>query len=81
MTSSKLTVIEPARQTCQKGYIFCQCFFFTFLYFNGRFLTPGSSESNGPIFIKISGLVDVCKCLFTSFSSFDFSRDVVMETN
>jgi len=40
-----------------------------------------SSESSGPIFAKISGLVDGWKGLFTLFSFFDFSRDVAMVTN
>jgi len=33
------------------------------------------------IFIKISGLVDGCKGLFTTLSFFDFSRDVAMATD
>jgi len=39
-----------------------------FLFFNGQLSRPGSSESNMPIFSKISGLLDV----FTSLSFFDF---------
>jgi len=61
----------PPRQTCRKTYIFCRCFFFIFLnlyIFNGRLSRPGGSEPNGPIFIKISGLIDGCKGLFTSLS-------------
>ena len=34
----------------------------------------------GLIFTKISGVVDRCKGLLTSFSFFDFSRDVAMAT-
>ena len=45
-----------------------------FSFFNGRHFRPGSSELNGPSLTKISGLVDGCKCLFTSLSLFDFSR-------
>jgi len=45
-----------------------------FLYFfNGRLRSPGGSEANGPIFIKISGLVDGCEGLITPLSFFDFS--------
>jgi len=49
-----------------------------FLYlkknFNGRFSIPGRSESNGPIFTKISGLIERRKGLFTSFSFFRFLK-------
>jgi len=34
---------------------------------------PGSTESNGLMFTKISGLVDGHNCLFTSLSFFNFS--------
>jgi len=47
-----------------------------FLYlkkiFNGRLWNTCISEANGPIFTKISGLVDECKGLFTSLSFFIF---------
>jgi len=50
-------------------YIVPMFFFSLFLnIFNDRLSRPSSSESNGPIFTKISGLVDGCQGLFTSFS-------------
>jgi len=52
-----------------------------FSLFFGRHSRPNSSESNEPIFTKISGLIDRSKGSFTSFSFFDFSRDVAMGTN
>jgi len=54
---------------------------FFFFIFNGRLCRPGSSEPYGPIFAKISGLVDKCKGLFVSFSFFDILGDVAMATN
>jgi len=56
--------------------------FFLYLFLMTDILTPVSqSNVNGPIFTKISGLVDGCKDLFTSLSFFDFSRNVAMATN
>jgi len=56
-------------------YIFCQCFFLYFKnIFYGRHSTGCFSESNGSIFIKISGLVDGCKCLFISLTVFLFIK-------
>jgi len=43
-------------------------YFFIFFFFNGRLWNTCISEANGPIFTKISGLVDGCKGLFTSLS-------------
>jgi len=54
---------------------------FFFFIFNGRLSDTCILEANGLIFTKISGLVDGCKCLFTSLSFFDFSRDVATATN
>jgi len=57
-------------------------FFLIFYFiFNGRLSSPRSSDTNGAIFTKISGLVDRCKGLLTSLSFFDFSRDVAMATS
>jgi len=47
-------------------------FFFIFNFFNGRLSSPSSSETNGPSFTKISGLVDGYKGLVSSLSSFRF---------
>ena len=55
--------------------------FYLFLFFNGRLSSPRSSDINGAIFTKISGLVERCKGLLTSLSFFDFSRDVAMATS
>jgi len=41
---------------------------------SGRLRSPAGSEANGPIFTKISGLVDRWKGLITPLSFFDFSR-------
>jgi len=46
-----------------KGLYILPMFFVIFLFFNGRLSRPGSSEPNGPIFTKISGLVEGCKGL------------------
>jgi len=56
-------------------------FYFFFIFFNGRLSSHRSSDTNGAIFIKISGLVDRCKGLLTSLSFFYFSRDVAMATS
>ena len=56
-------------------------YFFIFIFFNGRLSSPRSSNINGAIFTKISGLVDRCKGLLISLRFFDFSRDVTMATN
>jgi len=44
--------------------------FSLFYFFNGRLSSPRSSDANGAIFTKISGLVDRCKGLLTSLSFF-----------
>jgi len=63
-------------------YILPMFFIYLFIYFfNGRHRSPDCSEANGPIFTKISGLVDGCNGLITLLSFFDFSRDVAMATN
>jgi len=64
-----------------KGLYILPMFCSYFLCFNGRLSNTCFSEGNGPIFTKISGLAEGCKSLFTSFSFFDFSRDVAMATN
>jgi len=55
--------------------------FLVFNIFNGLLSHICFSEANRPIFTKISGLVDGCKGLFSSFRFFDFSRVVSMATN
>ena len=45
--------------------VFCLCFFFIFLFFNGRIFRTGISKSNGPIFTNILRLVDIWKGLLT----------------
>jgi len=44
------------------------------VYFNGRLSKTCFSEANGPIFTKISGLVDMCKGMFTVLSFFLFLK-------
>ena len=56
-------------------------FYFFLNFFSGRPRSPAGSEANGPIFTKISGLVDRWKGLITLLSFFDFPRDVAMATN
>jgi len=51
-------------------YILPIFFLYFFLFFNGRLRNSCMSEANGPIFTKISGLVDGCKGLFTLLSFF-----------
>jgi len=66
-THGHLSVTATPHFWLPKGlYIFVNVFFFNF--FNGQLSRPDSSESNGPIFTKISGLVDGCEGLLTSFS-------------
>jgi len=48
--------------------------FLVSLFFNGRLSNNCLTEVNGPIFTKISGLVDGCKGLFSSLSFFYFSK-------
>ena len=62
-------------------YILPMFFLYFFLNFNGRLSSHRSSDTNGAIFTKITGLVDRCKGLLTSLSFFDFSRDVAMATS
>ena len=50
-------------------------FLFFILFFNGRHSRPGSSKLNGPIFTKISALIDGCKGFFTSLSFFRFLKE------
>jgi len=50
-------------------------------FFNGRLSSPRSSDANGAIFTKISGLVDGCKRLLISLCFFYFSRDVAMASD
>ena len=44
--------------------------YFLYFFFNGRLSSHRSSDTNGTIFTKISGLVDRCKFLLTSLSFF-----------
>jgi len=57
-----------------KGYIFCHFFFILLFSFTGRLCRSSSSEPNGLIFTKISGLVDGCNGLFISFSFIQFLK-------
>jgi len=61
-------------------YILPMFFLYFLIFFNGRLRSLAGSEANGPIFTKISELVDRCKGLITPLSFFDFSRDVAMAT-
>jgi len=56
-------------------------FILLLLFFNGQLSSTRSSDANGAVFTKISGLVDGCKGLLTLLSFFDFSRDLAMATN
>jgi len=51
-------------------YILPMFFLYFLIFFNGRHSSPRSSDANGAIFTKISGLVDGCKGLLTSLSFF-----------
>jgi len=59
-------------------YILPMFFLYFLFFFNGRLSSPHSSDTNGAMFTKISGLGDKCKGLLTSLNFFDFSRDVAM---
>jgi len=50
------------------GLYILPMFVLSFFIFNGRLLSPCSSEPNGPIFTKISGLIDGCKSFFNTLS-------------
>jgi len=58
-----------------KGLYILPMFFLYFFIFVMKWspFKPGSTESNGLMFTKISGLVDGHNCLFTSLSFFNFS--------
>jgi len=72
-TLQNIASLQFLEQTCRKGYIFCRCFFFIFLFFFKRRLSsPRSSDANGAIFTKISGLVEGCKGLIIPLSFFIF---------
>ena len=57
-----------------EGLYILPMFFFIFIFFlyffNGRLSSPRSSDTNGAIFNKISGLVERCTGLLTSLSFF-----------
>ena len=53
-----------------RAIYFADVFSLFFNFYNRRISRPCSSEPNGPIFTKISGLADGCKGLFTSLSLF-----------
>ena len=58
-----------------EGLYILPMFFLYFLFiFNGRLSSTRSSDANGVIFTKISGLVDGCKGLLTSLSFFWFFK-------
>jgi len=52
-------------------YIFCHVFS---LFYNGRLSNTCFSEANGPIFTKISGLVDAWKGLITWYITLRFLK-------
>jgi len=64
-----------------RAIYFADVFSLFFNFFNGRLRSHAGSEANGPIFTKISGLVDGCKGLITPLIFFDFLRDVAIATN
>ena len=68
-TLEEVALFSPLGKLAEKGYIYFANFFFCiFIFFNGRHSRPGSSETNGPIFTKISGLVDGYNQLIKLFS-------------
>jgi len=78
-TTDERAAIHLARSANLPEGLYILPMFFS-LFFNGRLSSPRSSDTNGAIFTKISGLVDRCKGLLNSLSFFDFSRDVAMAT-
>ena len=68
-TLEEVALFSPLGKLAERAiYILPMFFICIFIFFNGRHSRPGSSETNGPIFTTISGIVDGCKGLFTSFS-------------
>ena len=62
---------SPLGKLAGRAIYFTDVFSIFFNYFfNGRLSSPRSSDTNGAIFTKISGLVDRCKGLLTSLSFF-----------
>jgi len=74
--SSFTSQASPLGKLAKRAIYFADDFS-SFLYiniFNGRLSYTCFTEDNGPIFNKISGLVDRCNCkgLLTSFTFFRF---------
>ena len=76
-----LVLFSPIGKLAGRAIYFANVFSLFKIFFNGRLQNTCISEANGPIFAKISGLVDGCKGLFIELSFFDFSRDVAIATN
>ena len=56
----KPNLFSPLGKLAERAIYFADVFSLFFYFFNGRPQSLGSSEPNGPIFTKISGLVDGC---------------------
>ena len=65
-------LFSPLDKLAGRAIYLADVFSLFFIFFNGRLSNTCVSEANGPIFTKISGLVDGCKGLFTSLSFFIF---------
>jgi len=76
LLASSFSLIYIFQKFLPKGLYILPMFFFLYFcnFFNGRRFRPGNSESSGPIFTKISGLVDGWKGLFNSLSFFRFLK-------
>ena len=64
-------LFSPLVKLANRAIYSANVFFLYFLFFfNGRHSNTCISEANGPIFTKVSGLVEGCKGLFTSLNFF-----------
>jgi len=64
---------SPLGRLAGRAMLYILLMFFLY-FFNGCLRSPAGSEANGPIFTKISGLVDRCKGLITPLSFFLFFK-------
>ena len=75
LVSNFVAFFSPLGKVAGRAIYFTDVFslffyFFLFIFLNGGLSSHRSSDTNGAIFTKISGLVDWCKGLLTSLSFF-----------
>ena len=72
--SKRFFLFSPFGKLAGRAIYFTDVFSLFFYFFSGRPRSHAGSEANGPIFTKISGLVDNWKGLITPLSFFWFFK-------